>query len=153
MAGLLLLERLKQVSSNYVLLHKHLDPLSAPIEKFAENLRSIEEHFARTSLATNPQARNEKHGVTYLETVTVIFHNYHVLTLSGALKTQFQTQRQIQVQLAEENSSQSSPAPGHLRRAEDSTFLLDRSRLEALGLDTSFLLATGDNCAFYNCAF
>ncbi len=152
MAGLLWFEKFNNLSTTpaYVPPFPKVDPLTDQIDKVAANLRSVEQHFALTSLATNPHSRTEKQGVTSLETVTVIVQNFHVLTLSAALKTEFTDQRQLEEQLAEENSSGSSPVPCRSRRAEDSTFLLDQSRLEAVGLDTSFLPSNGNGGAVFN---
>ena len=67
--------------------HKHLNPVQAPIEHLAENLRAVEDHFERHSIPT--QTRGDNTTITSLATVTSITSHCHTITLSSALQTQF----------------------------------------------------------------
>ena len=61
--------------------HKHLDPITGQIDKVAENLRSLEEHFGRASIPCITRDDNTAFS-TSLAMVNSVAHNCHILTLS-----------------------------------------------------------------------
>ncbi len=145
MAGLLLLEKINNAGTLFHSPHKSLDPISGRIDHVAENLRYLDDHFDMTSAPT--YTRGDKHAVTSLATVNSIVQTCHSITLSVALKTNFSDQLKLAEQALARDQDSQPPEP--IRRPLDSTFLLDKSRLESLGLDSAFLPATGHANAKY----
>ncbi len=136
MAGFVHLEKLN-ASINFNPPSKFLNPLESPIEQVAENLRALEDYCARTSIPTS-LARGDKHTVTSLAPVHPIVATCNVLILAEAIQTQFQDPP-----MEVENSTDSRRAP------TDIEYLLTRSGLDSLGLESAYLPATSANNATY----
>ena len=79
--------QLKTTVLNFTPPVKFLDPADCSIEHSAGNLRAVQDYSDRTSIPTN--IRGDSNNVTSLAAVNTIVANFHIVSLSAGLQTQF----------------------------------------------------------------